>query len=139
MKYWLKIICLLNVKENYVQLVYRELFRVNREYPDQITWVSETRKLFEYVWQQQFVDNENRFISMLEKHLCDIYRQNLLSQIHLTSKGRLYKHIKIILKIESYLYMNNKAFRMEITKIRLSLLLLMIKWRRWGPNSLVRN
>ena len=143
-KYWLKIIRSLNVKENYVQFVYRELLRVNSEYPDKITWVSETRKLLEtsgfgFVWQQQFVENENGFISTFEKRLCDIYRQNWLSQVNLTSEGRLYKHIKMNFKLESYLFMNNKAFRMAITKIRLSSHLFMIERGRWGSNSLARN
>ena len=76
---------------------------------------------------------------MFEKRLCDIYRQNWLSQVNLTSEGRLYKHIKMNFKIESYLYMNNKAFRTAITKIRLSSHLFLIERGRWGSNSLARN
>ena len=91
------------------------------------------------MWQEQFVENENRFISMFEKLLCDIYRQNWLSEINLTSEGRLYKYIKMNFKFESYLNMNNKAFRVAITKIRLSSHLFMIERGRWGANSLERN
>ena len=124
--------------------MYKELLKINNEDPNQITWVSETRKLLEssgfgYVWQQQFVENESQFISMFEKRLCDMYRQNWLSQIHLTSEGRLYRHIKMQFGLESYLFMNNKAFRMAITKIRLSSHIFMIERGRWGPNKLPRN
>ena len=77
-KYWLKIIRQLNNQENYVQKVYRELCRINDEKPNIETWVSGVRFLLEstgfgYIWQQQFVLNENDFLNSFKQRLFDIH------------------------------------------------------------------
>ena len=138
-KYWLRIIRGLNNQEHYVHKVYRELCRVNFENPDSETWVSGVKSLLEstgfgYIWQQQFVTNENEFLRSFRQRLCDMYLQLWESQVNLTSDNRLYKHIKSSFVFESYLNISNRALRTSLTKIRLSSHIFYIEKGRWGPN-----
>ena len=138
-KYWLRIIRGLNNQEHYVHKVYRELCRVNFENPDSETWVSGVKSLLEstgfgYIWQQQFVTNENEFLRSFRQRLCDMYLQLWESQVNLTSDNRLYKHIKSSFVFESYLNISNRALRTSLTKIRLSSHIFYIERGRWGPN-----
>ena len=138
-KYWLKIIRQLNNKENYVQKVYRELCKINVENPDIETWVSGVKALLEstgfgYIWQQQFVLNENTFLNSFKQRLFDIHLQFWESQVRLTTDNRLYKYIKFNFAFEPYLNISNRALRTSLTKIRLSSHLFYIERGRWGPN-----
>ena len=139
-KYWIKIIEKLNEKEHYVQKIYRELLRITNEDPERETWVSGVKTLLEttgfgFIWQQQFVYNEQAFLTSFKKRLIDIYLQLWTSQVHLTSDNRLYKHIKSEFVFESYLHINNRALRTALTKIRLSSHIFYIERGRWGPNT----
>ena len=143
-KYWLKIIRGLNVKEHLVHKIYRELCYINTINPDAVTWVSEVKFLLEssgfgYVWQQQFVDNEQDFIYLFKERLCDMYKQEWKNDVNLTSDGRLFKYLKTDFCFESYLTLNNRALRISITKIRLSSNLFLVERGRWGVNRIERN
>ena len=136
-KYWLKIIRYIDNNENYVQKVYNELLLLNRESPGNITWVSQVKKLLEssgfgYIWRNQFVHNENKFLSEFKERIKDMYLQEWSSQVQLTSENRLYKMIKINFKFEPYLDLNNRALRVALTKIRLSSHIFNIERGRWG-------
>ena len=120
--------------------IYRELLKITNENPEKETWVSGIKSLLEttgfgFIWQQQFVFNENEFLSSFKRRLVDMYLQFWVSQVNLTSDNRLYKHIKIHFSFDSYLYINNRALRTSLTKIRLSSHTFLIERGRWGPNS----
>ena len=137
-KYWLKIIKDINNDENYMQIVYKELLRINREAPGNMTWVSQVKKLLEscgfgYIWRNQFVHNENQFLNEFKERIKDMYLQDWSSQVQLTSENRLYKNIKTNFKLEPYLNLNNRALRVSLSKIRLSSHIFNIERGRWGP------
>ena len=143
LKYWLKIVRCLNVKEHYVHKVYKELCKINIDNPNAETWVSHVKHLLEsngfgYVWQNQGVDNERDFLKLFKQRLCDIYIQDWHNEVTMTSDGRLYKHIKQEFCFESYLHINNKALRISISKIRLSSNLFLVERGRWGANRVER-
>ena len=142
-KYWLKIVRNLGVKEHYVHRIYRELCDLNIVQPNVTTWVSQVKLLLEsngfgYVWANQAVDNERDFIRLFKERLCDVYIQEWYREVNLTSDGRLYKHVKQLFRYESYLNINNRALRVSITKIRLSSHLFLVERGRWGMNRIER-
>ena len=141
LKFWLKIIRSLNSNENYVQKVYKELINVNHEYPSSVTWVSQVKNMLEtcgmgFAWRNQFVFNEDQFLSIFKQRVIDMYLQEWRYQVDMTSNNRLFKNLKNEFYYESYLSLNNRALRIAITKIRLSSHALLIERGRWGPNKL---
>ena len=142
-KYWLKIIRSLNQNENYIQKIYKELIKINIEKPNISTWVSETKHLLEstgfgYIWQQQVVYNENEFLRLFKRRLCDMYLQEWEAEINLTTDGRLYKQLNKKFIFESYLKINNASLRIAISKIRLSSHLFFVERGRWGQRKIER-
>ena len=142
-KYWLKIIRCLGVKEHYVHRVYRELCNLNVTNPTAVTWVSQVKHLLEsngfgFVWINQAVDSEKDFIRLFRKRLCDIFVQEWYRDVNLTSDGRVFKHIKNTFGFESYLNLNNRSLRVSISKIRLSSNLFLVERGRWGANRIDR-
>ena len=140
-KYWLKVIKNLNVKEHLVQKVYRELVNINTENPEHENWVSGVKSLLEstgfgYIWQQQYVINETIFLNSFKQRLKDIYMQNWWADIQTTTDNRLFKHIKTSFLFEPYLRINNRALRSSLTKIRLSSHTFLCERGRWGPNNI---
>ena len=73
---------------------------------------------------------------MFEQRMKDNYIQEWNSKVRSTSDYRLYKKIKFTFNFENYLNMDNKSFRISITKIRLSSHLFYIERGRWGPNAI---
>ena len=74
-KYWLKIVRFLGVKEHYVHKIYREMYNLNIVDPNAVTWVSQVKHLLEssgfgYVWQNQAVDSERDFLQVFRQRLC---------------------------------------------------------------------
>ena len=120
-------------------LVYNELFKINRENPTIVTWVSLVKSLlyrigFGYYWEQQCVFNESYFLSIFKQRIYDIYLQEWSANVDITSDNRLYKHIKDKFCFEGYLNLSNKCLRNSITKIRLSSHVFMIERGRWNRN-----
>ena len=141
-KFWLKIIRSVDNNNNYVQKVYKELIKVNRLMPMYVTWVSQIKSLLEncgfgYIWQQQAVANERKFLKVFKQRLMDMSMQEWSAQVNLTSDGRLFKHIKLSFQFESYLDITNKARRVATTRIRLSSHIFNVERGRWS--NIVRN
>jgi len=142
-KYWLKIVRFVGVREHYVHKIYKELCNLNIENPNATTWVSQVKHLLEssgfaYVWQNQSVDSERDFIQIFRQRLYDMFLQDWYNEVTMTSDGRLFKNIKRELGYESYLNINNRALRVSITKIRLSSHLFFVERGRWGTNRIDR-
>ena len=133
-KFWLK---LLNPTSSvFLRSVYTELVTVNIESPQKVTWVSLLKNtLYKiglgYYWERQdFIDGDT-FINVFEQRIKDIYLQDWHSEVMNTSSNRIFKHLKCNFGLETYLNMHNKAFRVAITKIRLSSHVFMIERARW--------
>ena len=140
-KFWLKIIRSLNMNENYVQKVYKELIEVNDKYPESVTWVSQVKNMLEtcgmgFAWRNQFVFNEEQFLKIFKQRTIDMFLQEWGAQVNMTSDNRLFKNLKRSFHCESYLSLNNRALRISITKIRLSSHAFFIERGRWGQNKL---
>ena len=135
LKYWFKI---LNSSENsYLRKIYNDLYLLSESSPEQVTWVTLFKNmLFKYgfgnVWIEQNVYNETKFLHMFEQRIKDNYLQQWNSDISLTSDYRIFKKIKQTFHFENYLHMENKLFRIAITKVRLSSHLFNIERGRWG-------
>ena len=137
-KYWLKLIrgdgdCCSPL----LKAVYNEMIVLSIEEPTAVTWVSlVTGLLFKIglgnFWVNQYVVDEGGFISMFKQRVQDIFLQNWGAEVSLTSDNRLFKHIKVTFNFEPYLRLDNKAFRIAITKIRLSSHPFMIERARWN-------
>ena len=82
----------------------------------------------------QVVDDENLFLTKFKERMYDMYLQEWLAQVELTSDNRLFKHIKYKFEFESYLELNNHSMRVSIAKIRLSSNIFYIERGRWGQN-----
>ena len=80
----------------------------------------------------QFVADENRFISFFTQRIQDIFLQDWQADVSLTSDNRIFKHIKQQFYFEPYLNLCNKAFRIAISKIRLSSHVFMVERARWN-------
>ncbi|XP_067652478.1 uncharacterized protein [Haliotis asinina] len=121
-KYWLK---LLNMppyrlpKKCYNMLV---LFDRNGH----TNWVTAIRKFlfskgFGYVWNNQYVDFKNLFISELTRRLKDMYLHEWFENMSLSSKCLYYRMIKYNLDQEMYLsVINVKKFRTALSRFRCS-------------------
>ena len=101
------------------------------------------KMLFQYgfgnVWFEQHVFNESKFIYAFEQRIKDIYLQEWNSDVNSTSDFRLYKKIKHKFKFENYLHMDNKLFRIAITKVILSSHLFNIERGRWAKPKIEAN
>ena len=98
---------------------------LNIEAPTVITWASLVKDLLFIIglgnyWESQYVANEVSFINTFKQRIQDIFVQDWTAQVSLTSDNRLFKYIKVDFRFEKYLMMYNKAFRVALTKIRLS-------------------
>ena len=103
-KYWLKV---LNSGENrYIKLCYNMLL-----YYDRLgyrNWVTEVRNNlyrngFGYIWEAQFVENQQLFINAYVQRLKDQYIQNWMNQCSLNTKLRCYKDFKQSFELEPYI------------------------------------
>ena len=138
-KYWFKILNSSN--DSFIKKMYNDLLVLSERFPDQITWVTLLRDMlfnygFAYVWYDQYVFNETTFLRMFEQRMKDTYIQEWNSKVRSTSDYRLYKKIKFTFNFENYLNMDNKSFRISITKIRLSSHLFYIERGRWEKQKI---
>ena len=106
-----------------------------------VTWASLVKDLLNSLglgdyWVYQTVGNANWFLSLAKQRLIDIHQQEWRGEVECTSTHRLYKHIKPDFRFETYLDMKCKAWRIAITKIRLSSHQFMIERGIWGNNRL---
>ena len=86
---------------------------------------------FSGIWEQQFVQDERKFIKQFEQRSKDIM-QNGFNVIRESSRCRMYKEIKQVHKPERYLTINiNKNLRTVFTKFRLSSHKLLVERGRW--------
>ena len=139
MKYWFKILNSSNA--SFIKKMYNDLLILSEHFPDQITWVTLLRDMlfnygFAFVWYDQGVFNETTFLRMFEQRMKDTYIQEWNSKVRSTSDYRLYKKIKFTFNFENYLNMDNKSFRISITKIRLSSHLFYIERGRWEKQKI---
>ena len=67
-----------------------------------------------------------------EERVYDTYLQEWKAEVDETSTARMYKHVKFYFGFENYLNMYNAAFRVAITRIRLSSHLFHVERGRWG-------
>ena len=133
-KLWLK---LLNPSSSlFAREIYKELCIINIESPQTVTWVSLVKNLLYRIglgtcWERQIFLDGDTFINVFTQRINDIYLQTWHGEVMQTSNNRLFKHIKSNFGHEHYLALNNKAFRIAITKIRLSSHVFMIERARW--------
>ena len=138
-KYWLKIIRrereeLDNV---FARKIYEELMHLSEMKPNVVTWVTLVKDLLNKCgmgnyWFEQFVGDERYFIAVFKERLQDIFLQEWYGELSQTSDLRLYKHIKISFKYESYLNECSRALRVAATKVRLSSHTFCIETGRWA-------
>ena len=89
-------------------------------------WVTSVRKFlfsngFGFVWNNQSVGSNEMFIRQLTERLKDIYLQEWLEKISLSSKCMFYKMFKCALDPETYLScVNVKKFRIALSRLRCS-------------------
>ena len=134
-KYWLKLIRPTTTHENFARKIYIQLLLLNITEPNQKTWVSEVKDMFNslglgYIWNLQKVENENEFLKLFRQRLLDIYKQDWASELSNSSDGRLYKFLKTKHEFESYLNLP-KHLRTAIAKIRMSSHVFFIERGRW--------
>ena len=85
---------------------------------------------FGYVWEQQFVMNENVFISAFHRRINDIFIQQCNENISNVSSHRLYQNLSA--DNPQYLReVNEKYIRMAISKFRLGSHNFLIERGRW--------
>ena len=131
-------------ESEYICSVYSQLFELSEHEPNVITWVSLVKKLLFQCgmgnyWVAQRVENEKLFVSAFEQRLKDIYLQEWNVQISLSSSGRLFKHVKNYFKFEKYLDLSvTRAYRIAISKIRLSSHNFSIERGRWSKSKIPR-
>ena len=136
-KFWLKIIRSTTLNDNYIRKIYVQLLFITITHPNQVTWVSRIRDLFNMYdmgnyWIAQHIDNENNFLTVFKQRLQDKYKQEWATKVNITTDGRIFKHLKQSFVFEQYLDMPNKHLRVSITKIRLSSHLLFVERGRWA-------
>ena len=134
-KYWLKIIRPKTSHDNYVRKIYLQLLFLNITNPNQITWVSQVKDMFNsmglgFIWNRQKVSNETQFLKIFRQRLEDMYKQEWHAQVSRTTDGRIYKSIKDTFEFENYLQLP-KHLRIAISKIRMSSHLFYIERGRW--------
>ena len=88
-KYWLKLIRPTTTHENFARKIYIQLLLLNITQPNQKTWVSEVKDMFNslglgYIWNLQKVENENEFLKLFRQRLLDIYKQDWASDLSKT-------------------------------------------------------
>jgi len=140
-KYWVNIIDPMRPKPEYVLVVYNKMRDMTVTNPGAITWASLVKDLlFSYglgcYWESQNVCNPKLFLSLFEQRVHDIFLQEWRGDVSNTSDFRLYKYVKTEFEFELYLDMNNVAYRVAISKIRLSSHRFHIERGRWGKSRL---
>ena len=140
-KYWLRIIDPTRKKPKYVLSIYNEMLKMTVSKPRAITWASLVKDLLcrcglGVYWELQGVGNANVFLSLFKQRVHDMFLQGWREDVTNTSSLRLFKHIKTEFKFEEYLNLDNKSYRIAITKIRLSSHLFLIERGRWGKNRI---
>ena len=136
-KFWLKLIRQGNTDSALQKLVYNEMVLINEKNPTAVTWVSLVKGLLFRIgmgnyWVSQYVADEGNFVSLFRQRIRDIFLQDWKAAVDLTSNNRIFKHIKVEFRFELYLNIPNKAFRIAVTKIRLSSHVFMIERARWN-------
>ena len=96
-----------------------------------LDWLSILYQWLILVFLSIIISNEASFLRLFEQRIRDNYLQEWFSQVRNTSDYRLFKKIKSNFEFEKYLSMDNKLFRISITKVRLSSHLFYIERGRW--------
>ena len=140
-KFWLKIISVGMVGDNFTGIVYRELFNLSLLQPNFVTWCTKIRDLlnmtgFGNVWLDQYVQDEREFVYIFRQRVTDMYLQEWSANISLTSKNRIFPNIKTRFCFEPYLDMNNSCLRVAVSRIRLSSHMFLIERGRWGKKRI---
>ena len=141
-KYWLKLIKSEPTEMEYICSIYNNLFEISEQEPNKITWASLVKKLIFQCgmgnyWVNQRVDNEKLFLALFEQRQKDMFLQEWNAQKSQSSSSRLFKHIKEHFKLERYLEdSDRRAYRIAISKIRLSSHSFNIERGRWGNNKM---
>ena len=130
-KYWFKI---LNGDTNkLIHIAYMEMF----QHPERSAWIKHIKDLlcchgFEYIWNDQAVNNEKAFISLFECRIKNEFIQKCFSDIRNSDRCRLYKEIKTVFCCESYMNCEIKQnLRVNYTKLRLSSHKFLVERARW--------
>ena len=134
-KYWLKI---LNLKANNpVKIVYKLLLKDIEDSNGTTNWASLLKATLEkvgfgYIWLQQYVDSEKKFISEFSQRIHDIFLQTCHGDIQSVSDNRLYKYLGPVAERPLYLSeIKENHIRTAISKLRLGSHNFMIERGRW--------
>ena len=143
MKYWLKILDMIEEGDTLTSKIYRELHQLSTTNPNKVTWVTLLRDMLNRcgmgnVWLAQKVDDKKSFLVLFKQRVYDIFIQEWRAEIENSTDGRLYKHIKVNFEFEEYLNLENSSLRTAISRIRLSSHVFRIERGRWGQNHIAR-
>ncbi|PJE78139.1 hypothetical protein CI610_02931 [invertebrate metagenome] len=106
MKYWLK---LLKTNNCVLKSCYDALVELNNKKPNcKSNWVYHIKNElcslgFGYIWNSQYVLNENHFMQVYVQRVHDVFIQELRSAFDISSKCYLYKHIVDTFNTQFYL------------------------------------
>ena len=98
-KYWLKLIKPADSKPNFAQRVYKEMLILQSTQPNPSTWVTQVKDILEKCglgnfWKNQVINDECSFISLFKQRVYDIFQQEWMGEVNLTSDYRLFQHVR---------------------------------------------
>ena len=134
-KFWLKILKLEN--SNPVKVVYKMLCQHTDDDDSIVNWASLLKNMldkagFGYVWLQQYVENESKFVSEFTKRTQDMFLQTCHGNIDKVSDNRLYKCLHSPSEGSRYLSeIKHKYIRTAISKLRLGSHNFLIERGKW--------
>ena len=139
-KYWIKILNL--SEENPVKIVYKLLVNNIERYnllPQRhiVNWAATVKKILEqhgfgYIWQQQYVNNVNTFLSQFEQRINDMSLQYIRGGVVGCSDNRMFRHLTVDRGGANYLTsIKEKYIRIALARIRLGSHNFMVERGRW--------
>ena len=135
LNYWLKIITLND--SNPVKIIYKLLLKDTQDNANITNWVSLLRNMlmtrgFGDIWLQQYVPDNNNFVSLFTQRVSDIFMQQNTENIYNVSEHRLYKQFLNTTISTEYLHtIKEKYIRVAITRFRLGSHNFMVERGRW--------
>ena len=137
-KYWFKI--LKSAEINYVKQVYEVLVEDLHRYPQRRTWAAQVKYILQsYGFNHVWIAQGARDINILKQRIYDNYLQTWNSQNDQSSRNEFYQLFSSF-GCKPYLNsINNKTFRCNLARFRMSTHSLAVESGRWHkPNKIPR-